>query len=137
MNLEAPQVDDVVLVVKDLQPAAFIIVAVALIALVSNMVSPMVGPWASLLTVGGVTAYVAIRVLAVDPRPAWLLPLAGAGMVMAAMAGYRLWKAIKATSNSDKTIGYVFPAALAIGALWLAIALIEFDASQVTAVVAP
>ena len=82
-------------------------------------------------------AYVAIRVLAVDPRPAWLIPLAGAGVLMAAMAGYRLWKAVKATSNSDKTIGYIFPTALAIGALWLVIALIEFDASQVTAVVAP
>ena len=129
--------DDVVLVVKELQPAAFIIIAVAVIAIVSNMASPMVGPWASLLAVGGVTAYVGNRVLAVDPRPAWLIPLAGAGVLMAAMAGYRLWKAVKATSNSDKTIGYIFPTALAIGALWLVIALIEFDASQVTAVVAP
>lgn len=126
--------DDVIFVLKDLQPAAFIIAAVAAIAVVSHRLSPMVGPWASLLAVGGVTAYVGNRVIAVDPRPAWLIPLAGAGLLMAATAGYRLFKAIRATSNSDKTIGYVFPAALAIGALWLAIALIEFDASQVVAV---
>ncbi len=126
--------DDVILVVKDLQPAALIIVAVALIAIVSNLVSPIVGPWASLLAVAGVTAYVGNRVLAVDPRPAWLLPLAGAGALLAAAAGYRLWKAIRATQNNDKTIGYVFTTALAICALWLSIALIEFDASQVTAV---
>ena len=129
--------DDVIFVVKDLQPAAFIIVIVALIAVASNMVVPIVGPWASLLAVGGVTAYVGDRVLAVDPRPAWLIPLASAGALMAVMAGYRLWKAIKATSHSDKTIGYVFPTALAIGALWLAIALIEFDASQVIAAATP
>jgi hypothetical protein len=56
---------------------------------------------------------------------------------LAGLAGYRLWKAIHATANSDKTIGYIFPTALAICALWLSIALIEFNASQITAIVAP
>lgn len=126
--------DDVILVLKDLQPAAFIIVAVALVGLISNMIVPMVGPWAALLAVAGVTIYVGNRVFAVNPRPAWLLPLAIAGLGMAVMAGYRVWRAIHATANSDKTIGYVFPAALAVVALWLSIALIEFDASKVTAV---
>lgn len=129
--------DDVIFVVKDLQPAGMIVVIVALVAVISNMVMPRIGPWVSLLAVGGVTAYVGNRVLGVDPRPAWLLPLAIAGVAMAASAGYRIYKAIHATANNDKTIGYVFPTALAIGALWLSIALIEFDASQITAVVSP
>ena len=129
--------DDVVFVVKELQPAALIVVAVAVIAVVSNMLLPMLGPWASMLAVGGVAVYVGNRVLGVDPRPAWLLPLAVAGAMMAAVAGYRLWKSIHAIANNDNTIGYIFPAALAICALWLSIALIEFDASQITAVVAP
>ena len=120
-------------VVKDLRPAALIVVAVVLIAMLSNMLLPLVGPWMSMVAVGGVTAYVGHRVLAVDPRPAWLLPLAVAGVAMAAMAGYRLWKAIHATANSDKTIGYIFPTALAICALWLSIALIELDASSLVA----
>ncbi len=134
-NIEAPQVDDVILVAKDLQPAAFIIVAVAIVAIASNMFMPIVGPWASLIAVAGVTVYVGNRVSAVDSRPAWLLPLAAAGGLMAAAAGYRLWKAIRATSNSDRTIGYVFPTAMAIGALWLAIALIHVEASEVVATV--
>ena len=129
--------NDVILVVKDLQPAAVIVVAVAVVAMLSNMVLPRVGPWASLLAVGGVTAYVGHRVLAVQPRPAWLLPLAIAGVALAAIAGYRLWKAIHATANNDKTIGYIFPTALAICALWLSIALIQFHASQIVAVVSP
>mgnify|MGYP003398200627 CR=1 FL=1 len=128
--------DDVILVLKDLQPAAFIVVAVALVGLISNMILPMIGPWASLLTVAGVTVYVGNKVLAVDPRPAWLLPLALAGLAMAVMAGYRVWKSIHATANNDKTIGYVFPTALAVVALWLSIALIEFDASKVVAAIA-
>lgn len=128
--------DDVLLVLKDLQPAAFIVVGVALVGLISNMILPMIGPWASLLTVAGVTVYVGNKVLAVDPRPAWLLPLALAGLGMAVMAGYRVWKAIHATANNDKTIGYVFPTALAVVALWLSIALIEFDASKVVAAIA-
>ena len=64
-----------------------------------------------------------------------LAVLALAGGLMAVMAGYRVWKAIHATANNDKTIGYVFPTALAVVALWLSIALIEFDASKVTAAV--
>ena len=127
--------NDVMFVVKDLRPAALIVVAVVLIAMLSNMLLPLVGPWASMVAVAGVTAYVGRRVLAVDPRPAWLLPLAVAGVAMAAMAGYRLWKAIHATANSDKTVGYIFPTAVAICVLWLSIALIEFDASQITALV--
>lgn len=129
--------DDVILVVKDLQPAAIIVAAVALVAILSNMLLPLIGPWASMLAVGGVTVYVGNRVLAVDPRPAWLLPLAVAGVALAVAAGYRLWKAIHATANNDKTVGYVFPTALAICGLWLSIALIEFDASSVAAVIAP
>jgi len=136
MNLEAP-VNDVILVVKDLQPAGLIVLVVVVIAMLSNMLLPLAGPWASMMAVAGVTAYVGNRVLAVDPRPAWLLPLAVAGVAMAAMAGYRLWKAIHATANSDKTIGYIFPTALAICALWLSIALIEFNASSLAAIVAP
>ncbi len=127
--------DDVIIVVKDLQPAALIVLAVTVVAMLSNMVLPRVGPWTSLLAVGGVTAYVGHRVLAVDSRPAWLLPLAVAGVLLAVAAGYRLWKAIGATANNDRTIGYVFPTALAICALWLSIALIQFDASQITAAV--
>jgi F0F1-type ATP synthase membrane subunit c/vacuolar-type H+-ATPase subunit K len=122
-------VDDVVVVLKDLQPAAIIVAAVAIVALVSRMLNPRIGPWAGLLTIAGVTVYVGNRVRDVDPRPAWLLPLALAGLLVAVMAGYRLWKAIHATSNNDHTIGYVFPTAVAVVSLWLSIALIEFDAS--------
>ncbi len=129
--------NDVIVVVKDLQPAALIVVAVALIAMLSNMLLPLIGPWASMLAVAGVTVYVGNRVLAVESRPAWLLPLALAGVALAAMAGYRLWKAIHATANNDQTIGYIFPTALAICALWLSIALIEFNASPIAAIVAP
>jgi hypothetical protein len=129
--------DDVILVVKDLQPAAFIVVAVALVAIISNMVLPQVGPWVSMLTLAAVTVYVGNRVLGVESRPGWLLPLALAGAAMAAMALYRLWRAINATSNNDQTIGYVFPTALAVAALWLSIALIEFDAAGISAVAAP
>ncbi len=129
--------NDVIVVVKDLQPAAVIVVAVALIAMLSNMLLPLIGPWASMLAVAGVTVYVGNRVLAVESRPAWLLPLTLAGVALAAMAGYRLWKAIHATANNDQTIGYIFPTALAICALWLSIALIEFNASPIAAIVAP
>lgn len=129
--------NDVIVVVKDLQPAALIVVAVALIAMLSNMLLPLIGPWASMLAVAGVTVYVGNRVLAVESRPAWLLPLTLAGVALAAMAGYRLWKAIHATANNDQTIGYIFPTALAICALWLSIALIEFNASPIAAIVAP
>ena len=127
--------DDVIIVVKDLQPAALIVVAVAVVALVANMVLPRIGPWAALLALGGVTAYVGNRVVDVTPRPAWLLPLAVAGLVMAVIAGFRTWTAIHATANNDRTIGYVFPTAIAVVALWLSIALIEFDASQVVSAV--
>lgn len=129
--------NDVIVVVKDLQPAALIVVAVTLIAMLSNMLLPLIGPWASMLAVAGVTVYVGNRVLAVESRPAWLLPLTLAGVALAAMAGYRLWKAIHATANNDQTIGYIFPTALAICALWLSIALIEFNASPIAAIVAP
>ena len=129
--------NDVIVVVKDLQPAALIVVAVALIAMLSNMLLPLIGPWASMLAVAGVTVYVGNRVLSVESRPAWLLPLTLAGVALAAMAGYRLWKAIHATANNDQTIGYIFPTALAICALWLSIALIEFNASPIAAIVAP
>ena len=127
--------DDVLVVLKDLQPAAFIIAGVILIAIISNMLEPKIGPWISLFALAGVTVYVANRVLGVGDRPAWLLPLAVAGLLAAVAAGYRLWRAIHARSNSDLTVAYVFPTALAIVALWLSIALIEFQASSVTAAV--
>lgn len=127
--------DDVILVLKDLEPAAFIVVVVALIAVISGMVRPEIGPWLSLLALAGVTAYVGRRVLDVDPRPAWLLPLAFAGGLAAVGAGYRVWRAIQARSYNDRTVAYVFPTALAIFALWLSIALIEYDVTRVTAAV--
>jgi hypothetical protein len=127
--------DDVMQVLSDLRPAAFIIGGIILIAVISNMLEPRIGPWISLLALAGVTAYVANRVLGVDDRPAWLLPLAIAGLIAAVAAGDRLWRAIHARSNNDNTVGYVLPTALAIFALWLSIALIEFESSTITAVV--
>ncbi len=128
--------DDVVLVLKDLQPAAVIIVALAVAALVCRAVDPRIGPWLGFLGLAGVTAHVGNRVQGVDPRPEWLLPLALAGLLLAIVAGYRLWKAIHATANHDYTIGYVFPTAIAVLGMWLSIALIEFDATQVASTVA-
>lgn len=127
--------EDVIVVLKDLQPAAFIVVVVAMAAIISGKIQPLAGPWLALITLAGVVAYVGHRVQAVDPRPAWLLPLAIAGLVAAAGAGYRLWTAVKARSNNDLTVAYVFPTAVAIFALWLSVALIEFDATRVTAAV--
>jgi len=127
--------DDVITVLKDLQPAAIIVVLVALIAIISGMSIPRVGPWAALVALGGVTAYVLHRVLDVNERPTWLLPLMCVGLVAAAGAGYRVWHAAHARSNNDRTVAYVFPTALAIFALWLSIALIEFEASGLTAAV--
>ena len=127
--------DDVIVVLKDLQPAAFIIAGVILIAIISNLLEPRIGPWVSLFALAGVTVYVGNRVLGVSDRPAWLLPLAVAGVGAAVAAGFRLWRAIHARSNSDQTVAYVFPTALAIVALWLSIALIEFEASVTTTAV--
>jgi hypothetical protein len=127
--------DDVIQVLSDLRPAAFIIAGVILIAILSNMLEPRIGPLISLLALAGVTVYVANRVLEVEDRPAWLLPLAIAGLVAAVAAGYRLWRALHARSNNDNTVAYVFPTALAIFALWLSIALIEFETTTITAVV--
>lgn len=129
-------VDDVILVLKDLQPAAFIVAAVAIVALVSKMLNPRIGPWVALGAIAGVIVYVGNRVREVDPRPDWLLPLALAGLLMAVMAGYRLWKAIHAASNNDHTIGYVFPTGIAVVSMWLSIALIEFDAAGLAASIA-
>jgi hypothetical protein len=127
--------DDVTQVLSDLRPAAFIIAGVVLIAIISNLLEPRIGPWVSLFALGGVTIYVANRVLDVEDRPDWLLPLAIAGLLAAVAAGYRLWRAIIARSNNDNTVAYVLPTALAIFALWLSIALIEFESSTITAVV--
>lgn len=129
-------VDDVILVLKDLQPAAFIVAAVAIVALVSKMLNPRIGPWVALVAIAGVIAHVGNRVREVDPRPDWLLPLALAGLLMAVMAGYRLWKAIHAASKNDHTIGYVFPTGIAVVSMWLSIALIEFDAAELAASIA-
>jgi hypothetical protein len=127
--------DDVIQVLSDLRPAAFIIAGVVLIAILSNMLEPRIGPLISLLALAGVTVYVANRVLGVEDRPAWLLPLAVAGLVAAVAAGYRLWRALHARSNNDNTVAYVLPTALAIFALWLSIALIEFETTTITAAV--
>jgi hypothetical protein len=127
--------DDVIQVLSDLRPAAFIIAGVVLIAILSNMLEPRIGPLISLLALAGVTVYVANRVLEVEDRPAWLLPLAVAGLVAAVAAGYRLWRALHARSNNDNTVAYVLPTALAIFALWLSIALIEFETTTITAAV--
>jgi F0F1-type ATP synthase membrane subunit c/vacuolar-type H+-ATPase subunit K len=125
--------DDVVTVLKDLQPAAIVVAVVALIAILSSRVEPRIGPWVSLATLGTVTAYVGNRVLGVEDPPTWLIPLAAAGLLAALAAGYRLWRAAQAVSNNDRTVGYVFPTAVAIVALWLSIALIEFDATRIAA----
>lgn len=127
--------DDVIQVLSDLRPAAFIIAGVVLIAILSNMLEPRIGPLISLLALAGVTVYVANRVLDVEDRPAWLLPLAVAGLVAAVAAGYRLWRALHARSNNDNTVAYVLPTALAIFALWLSIALIEFETTTITAAI--
>jgi len=127
--------DDVITVLKDLQPAAIIVVVVAAIAVISGMSMPRLGPWVSLGALVAVTGYVVHRVLDVQDRPAWLLPLLCAGLVAAAGAGYRVWRAAHARSNNDHTVAYVFPTALAIFALWLSVALIEFDASGLSAAV--
>jgi len=128
-------VDDFVFVMKDFQPAAIIVIAVAVVSILSGMTVPQVGPWVSMLSLAAVTVYVGNRVLGVDARPAWLLPLTIAGTIAAAGAGFRVWRAMHARSNNDRTIAYVFPTALAIVALWLSIALIELDRANVTAAV--
>ncbi len=127
--------NDVITVLKDLQPAALIVVIVALSSIISGMSVPQVGPWLSLAALVGVTAYVGHRVLSVESRPAWLLPLALAGLVAALGAGFRVWNAAHARSNNDRTVAYVFPTALAIFALWLSVALIEFEATTLTSAV--
>lgn len=124
--------DTLVTILKDFQPAGVVIVAVALAAIVSNMTMPQIGPWVSFLAIGGVAVYVGNRVMDVDPRPAWLLPLALGGAVAAVGAVSRLLTAMTARSNNDNTVGYVFPTALAIAALWLSIALINFQATHET-----
>lgn len=124
--------DTLITILKDFQPAGVVIVLVALAAIVSNMSVPAVGPWVSLLSIAGVAVYVGNRVTQVDPRPSWLLPLACGGALAAVAAGSRLLQAISARSNNDNTVGYVFPTALAIAALWLSIALINFQHTHET-----
>ena len=75
-------------------------------------------------------AYAGNRVVNVADRPAWLLPLALAGAVAGVLAAARLVRAIKARSQNDMTVGYVFPTALAIVAMWLSIALINFESTH-------
>lgn len=124
--------DTLITILKDFQPAGVVIVLVALAAIVSNMSVPAVGPLVSLLSIAGVAVYVGNRVTQVDPRPSWLLPLACGGALAAVAAGSRLLQAISARSNNDNTVGYVFPTALAIAALWLSIALINFQHTHET-----
>jgi hypothetical protein len=125
-------VDTLISILQDFQPAAVVITIVAIIGLVSGMVEPRIGPWVSLVGLVGVAIYVGSRVSEVDSRPAWLLPLALAGALAALGAAIRLYRAITATANNDRTVAYVFPTALAIVALWLSIALIEMEKANVT-----
>lgn len=133
--------DTLITILKDFQPAGVVIVLVAIAAIVSNMTMPEIGPWVSLLSLAGVSIYVGNRVLGVETRPSWLLPLALGGLVACVFAGTRLVSALQARSYNDNTVGYVFPTALAIGAMWLSIALIQFqathDAITATALLAP
>lgn len=126
--------DTLLTILKDFQPAGILIVAVALASIGGNMTMPQIGPWVSFVAVLGTAAYVGNRVNAVADRPAWLLPLALAGAIAAIAAAYRLFRAIRAHSYNDHTVGYVFPTALAIAAMWLSIALINFQSTHETVV---
>jgi hypothetical protein len=125
-------VDTLISILQDFQPAAIVIAIVAIIGLLAGMVEPRIGPWVCLAGLLGVSVYVGTRVSEVDARPAWLLPLALAGALAAVGAAVRLYRAITATANNDRTVAYVFPTALAIVALWLSIALIEMEKASVT-----
>lgn len=131
-DLRHRNMDDVIVILKDLEPAAYIVLGVAVAAVISSRVAPRVGPWVSLLALMGATVYVLRQVIAENPRPSWAIPLALAGVMAAAGAAYRVWNAARARSMNDKTVAYVFPTALAIFALWLSIALLELDSAPVT-----
>lgn len=127
-------VDTLLTILKDFQPAGVVIVLVAAISMVSERLMPQVGPWASLLAIAGIAAFVGNRVVNMADRPAWLLPLAAVGAMSAVAAGTRLFRSVKAHAYNDQTIGYVFPTALSIGAMWLSIALINFQETHATLV---
>lgn len=126
--------DTLITILKDFQPAGLVIVAVAAISMLGNRTIPRIGPWTSLIAIAGTAAFVGNRIVAVESPPAWLLPLAIAGAVTALGAAIRLVRAISAHSYNDHTVAYVFPTALAISALWLSVALINFTATHANVV---
>lgn len=111
----------------ELKPAALIVAALLAVALVSSRFMPEIGPWISLAAVAGTAIYVGNQVTGVTDRPQWLLPVAGAGAILAVLAGVRLLGAIKARSNNDNTIGYLFPTAMAVVGMWMSVALIRYE----------
>lgn len=127
-------VDTLLTILKDFQPAGVIIILVAVVSIGGNMTMPQIGPWASLVAIAATAAYVGNRVMGMDARPAWLIPLATAGAITAIATGLRLFRAIRAQSYNDHTVGYVFPTALSIAAMWLSIALINFQGTHATLV---
>lgn len=124
--------DTLLTILKDFQPAGMVIIAIAVMSMVANHTRPDVGPWAALIAVAGVAMFVGNRVMEVQTRPGWLLPLALSGLVVALAAGYRLFRAIQAHNYNDHTVGYVFPTSLAIASMWLSIALINFQTTHET-----
>jgi len=127
-------VDTLLTILKDFQPAGLVIILVAVASIVSNRLAPQAGPWAALVAIGGVAAYVGNHVMDMTSRPAWLLPLAAVGAIVALGSGLRLFRAIQAHAYNDHTVGYVFTTALAIASMWLSIALINFQHTHQTVV---
>jgi hypothetical protein len=128
------RVDTLLTILMDFQPAGIVIILVAVASIVSNRLLPQAGPWAALVAIGGVAAFVGNRIMDMETHPAWLLPLAAVGAIIALGAGLRLVRAIQAQAYNDHTVGYVFTTALAIAAMWLSIALINFQATNQTVV---
>lgn len=124
--------DTLLTILMDFQPAGIVIILVAVASIVSNRLLPQAGPWAALVAIGGVGAYVGNHVMDMTSRPAWLLPLAAVGALIALGSGLRLVRAIKAHAYNDHTVGYVFTTALAITAMWLSIAVINFQDTNKT-----
>lgn len=126
--------DTLLTILKDFQPAGMVIILVAVASIVSNRLMPQAGPWAALVAIAGVGAFVGNRIMDIEARPAWLLPLAAVGGLIALGSAARLVRAIRAQAYNDHTVGYVFTTALAITAMWLSIAVINFQATNQTVV---
>ncbi len=119
--------DNVSSFLAELQPAAVIAVVVAVVSLIASRTYPSLGPWAALLSIVGVAAYVGTQINDVQNRPQLLLFVALGGAVLAVVAGIRLLEAIRANSAHDHTVGYVFHTLVAIAGLWMSVALIRFE----------